>query len=368
NHLIRNLKALVGLGVFLGRPRVQTRAMARLATEVRRQVLDDGGHYERSPSYHVQVLIDVTDVAALVAAQEGSAPRWLTDAQASMRSWLGHMRLPDGGIPLFNDCQPVAAAVIDLLAPGPPAPEGLTLLEPSGYAILRSGARLHVVADVGLPCPDELPAHAHADCLSFVLCVDGVPVIVDTGTSTYEPGVQRQHERSTRAHNTVEVDGADQTEVFGTFRAGRRARPTIHAVDPDPRAPGLTASHDGYRRLAGDVTHRRRWRLHTDALEIADVVEGAGHHRVTSILRFAPSVQVAKSDAGWKAGPLEIDVTAAPVDPNADAWAPGTTPDAWVAERFGVLRPAAVLEATVNHDLPIAITTVLRLGSPTIEP
>ena len=54
--------------------------------------------------------------------------------------------------------------------------------------------------------------------------MDGVPLLVDTGTSTYAPGPVRDYERSTAAHNTVEVDGANSTEVWGAFRAARRAR------------------------------------------------------------------------------------------------------------------------------------------------
>ena len=81
-----------------------------------------------------------------------------------------------------------------------------------------------MLADVGLPCPRELPAHAHADSLGCVAYVDGAPLLVDTGTSGYAPGPARDRERSTAAHNTVELDGTDSTEVWGAFRAGRRAR------------------------------------------------------------------------------------------------------------------------------------------------
>ena len=54
--------------------------------------------------------------------------------------------------------------------------------------------------------------------------VDGEPLLIDTGTSTYAAGAVRDRERSTAAHNTLEVDGRDSTEVWGAFRAGRRAR------------------------------------------------------------------------------------------------------------------------------------------------
>ena len=92
-----------------------------------------------------------------------------------------------------------------------------------------------LLADVGPPCPEELPAHAHADTLGCLVHVDGAPLLVDTGTSTYAPGPVRSYERSTAAHNTAEVDGTDSTEVWGAFRAGRRAR--VHDPSATLSAP-----------------------------------------------------------------------------------------------------------------------------------
>ena len=68
NHLVKNLKALVGLGVFLGDDRLVAHAASHLERQIGVQVLADGGHYERSPSYHCQVLGDLIDVAGLLAA------------------------------------------------------------------------------------------------------------------------------------------------------------------------------------------------------------------------------------------------------------------------------------------------------------
>jgi hypothetical protein len=98
--------------------------------------------------------------------------------------------------------------------------------------------------------------------LSFLLWHDDTPLIVDTATSTYAPGPDRELERSTRAHNTVVVDGQDSTEVWGAFRAGRRARVTIGEAAYLPAAGTATAharliaSHDGYRWLPGAPSHR----------------------------------------------------------------------------------------------------------------
>ncbi len=344
NHLVKNLKALVGLGVFLGDDGLVRRSSRRLAQQVGVQVLADGGHFERSPSYHCQVLGDLIDVGQLLATTGHPPVDGLDEAVSGMRRWLGAMLLPDGDVPLFNDCTLVGRERLALLEPAPRPDERLVVLQPSGYVVMCPGPRLHLVADVGPPCPPELPAHAHADCLSFELAVDGLRTVVHTGTSTYAPGERRQFERSTRAHNTVEVDGADQSEVWGTFRVARRARPTLHRAVGDGDGPiEVTASHDGYRRLEGRPVHTRTWRVTADEVEIVDRVDGEGLHQV--------AVRVHLADAGgplaaWCGGRNRIEKTDLPVP---------------LARGFGALEPGQAVEWRVEGPLPIELQTRLQL-------
>jgi uncharacterized heparinase superfamily protein len=291
NHLVKNLKALAGLGVFLGDDDLVLVARSHLARQVEVQILADGGHYERSPSYHCQVLGDLIDVAELLRLAGAGEIVGADAAIARMRQWLGDMLLPDGDVPLFNDCELIGKRRLRVLAPAPRRAGAVSVLLPSGYVVVRPSSRIHFVMDVGPPCPSGLPAHAHADCLSFELVVDGRRVVVDTGTSTYVAGRLRHHERSTAAHNTVEVDGYDQTEVWGTFRAARRAEPLLEDVrEGFDGAVEIRASHDGYERLKGRPRHRRIARVSAQSVELVDEVDGAGTHRVVARLHLADGV------------------------------------------------------------------------------
>lgn len=351
NHLIKNLKALLGLGVFLGEDRLAAVGRRGLGAQLAVQVLDDGGHYERSPSYHCQVLGDLIDVDRLAASAEMPPVPGIGEAIGEMRRWLGAMLLPDGDVPLFNDCTLVGTDRVRALGPARPAPgEPVTVLQPSGYVVVRRG-RLHLVADVGPPCPPNLPAHAHADTLSFELAVDGKRLIVDSGTSTYAAGPRRLVERSTAGHNTVEVDGADSTEVWGVFRAARLAAARLEWVRVDGSRSVVTASHDGYRRLRGRPTHRRRWEVGDAIIVVHDDVVGSGTHRAVFRLYATPGVPVvARRDGAATVGPATVRTTADLV-----------LSDAEVASGFGRCAPTTVLSVTWAGMLPFGLQTTFTL-------
>ena len=96
----------------------------------------------------------------------------------------------------------------------------------SGYYAVNDFAREDfLIVDAGPVCPDYLPAHAHADMLNYELVIRGRRVIVDSGVYEYQAGAWRDYFRSTRAHNTVEINRENQSEVWSSFRVARRARP-----------------------------------------------------------------------------------------------------------------------------------------------
>ncbi len=367
NHLLKNLKALYGLGVFLHIEALVASAQRRLVRELAVQVLPDGGHYELSPSYHCQVLGDLVDIAELLAAAGRPAVPELDDAIDRMRTWLGAVLMPDGDVPMLNDCEPVPPERIAALAPhdAPDAP--LTILADSGYVVVRRGP-FHLVADVGQPGPEDLPAHAHADTLSFELAVDDRRTVVDAGTSEYGSGPRRRFERSTAAHNTVEVDDTDSSEVWGAFRVGRRARATLERADDARGVVVVTASHDGYRHLDGSPVHRRTWVIDDRTVTITDHVTGTGRHRVAHRLTFPAAVA---RDAGsrQRREPAEGAIEGLTIDGPRVQGASDPAPSAsWRASEhargFGVLAPADTRELVVDGELPLTIETTLTAGAP----
>ncbi len=354
NHLIKGLKALAGLAVFFADERLLRLALRRLAGQLTTQVLPDGGHYERAPAYHCQVLADLIDVADLLRAAGRAPAGELTAAIERMQQWLGVVLTPDSQVPMLNDGYPVDRELLAVLRP-PPPPAGRLLVLPATGLVRALAGGWHLLADVGPPGPNSLPAHAHADTFGCLLHVDQTPLLVDTGTSTYEPGLVRRHERSTAAHNTVQVDEADSTEVWGVFRAGRRARVSGLAVHADASRITCAAAHDGFRGLRGRPRHHRRWSLTSDGLRVDDRITGRGRHEAVVRWQLAPGsvVRVTGSTAlvTAAAGAFLVAVT-------ATGGALLTAGTGQVAAGFGSTVDAPVLTCRVDAALPIRVSTV----------
>ena len=271
NHVIRNARALIVGGAAFGDSALLERGTALLERELPEQVLPDGGHYERSPAYHLLVLRDLLEI------REASGVPELDDTINRMLRFSAGIARPDGRPALFNDGGLDIAPLLEL----PPPVEGLALFPDTGYAVIRT-PRIWLAFDCGAPSPDFLPAHAHADALSFQLWVDGRPVVVDPGTYTYEPGADRDWFRGTRSHSTVAVDG-DQFELWGAFRSGRLPQVELLEASETELVAGVTGRTG--------VRHVRRLRLRESELVIEDELEGARQSTIESSLQFAPGVE-----------------------------------------------------------------------------
>ena len=310
NHLLANAKALVMGGLFFTGPEAERWRAAGwriLEPQLARQFLGDGGHEERSPSYHALLTEDLLDLINLGRRARYRPAEALVPTATRALAWLATMTRPDGCWPLFNDAAqevaPDTGALIDyadalgIVQPPAPAP-GLTSLSPSGYH-RWTGPIYQAWIDAAALGPDHNPGHGHADVLTFELFAHGHPLIVDTGVSTYDAGQRRACERSTAAHNTVELGGRSQAELWGSFRVGRRPR----VVDAVTTPTSLSAAHTGY----APAIHARAFTFAPDRLTIEDHIRRRrAAPDAVARLHFAPGVPVTLDRGAARAGPLAI--------------------------------------------------------------
>ncbi len=302
NHLLANASALLHAGLYFHgeEPRAWWECGLRILTrELSEQVLADGGHFELSPMYHATVLADLLDLVNLFQAFGVAEPAGWRTLLARMQGWLETMTHPDGEIGFFNDAAcgiaPTARETAAYAARlGLPASAGrsaeLTALGSSGYIRAEAGVAV-LLCDCAPVCPDYLPAHAHADTLSFELSLRGARILVNSGVSQYGADAERLRQRGTAAHNTVVIDNEDSSEVWGGFRTARRARVRHCSASASPSPLTIEAAHDGYRRLPGHNEHMRRWRLTAQSLQIEDHISGP-YRTAQAFFHLHPSVEV----------------------------------------------------------------------------
>lgn len=283
NHLFANAKALVFAGLFFEGSEADEwlrTGLRILEREIPEQLLPDGGQFELSPMYHalaVEDMLDLVNVAEVYGRQD-LVQAW-RQPLPSMLAWLETLSHPDGQIAFFNDAAfgiaPANAELRDygwrlgLEAGASILP--VRYLQPSGYLRMSAG-QFVLIADLGRIGPDYLPGHAHADTLSFELSIGAQRVFVNSGTSEYGAGLERQRQRGTAAHNTVIVAGENSSEVWAGFRVGRRARPQNVVIEPYDTMSRAKASHDGYRYLPGRPVVTRCFELDETRLVVTDHV------------------------------------------------------------------------------------------------
>ena len=309
NHLFSNAKALVYAGLFFSSKECEIwlkKGLKIIKDELNEQVLDDGGNFERSPMYHAIFLEDILDLINISrvypkAIQEQQVDEWIKIAN-SMLGWLDTMIHPDGEISLFNDAAKGIAPNLDELKRYAQRLgvdyssirfNKVTHLQDSGYIRLTSNDAV-ILLDVALIGPDYLPAHAHADTLSFEFSLFKQRLLVNGGTSEYKISPIRNYERSTKAHNTVAVNNKNSSEVWSQFRVARRAYPFDLKIEELENLVNISCAHDGYKRLTGKPIHRRNWQFFESSLVIKDHVEGS-FKNAYAYFHFHPSVTIVKN-------------------------------------------------------------------------
>jgi len=167
----------------------------------------------------------------------------------------------------------------------------------SGFYLLQSeksstSDRMSVLFDCGQLGFGPIAAHGHADALSFTLKAFGEDILIDPGTYDYFTYPQwRNYFKSTLAHNTLEVDGQNQSMILGLFLWGKRATARCLKWQPSDNGCLVQGEHDGYSRLDDPVLHRRTLQLDGDLrhLRIIDEILAKGQHTIRLAFHISPT-------------------------------------------------------------------------------
>jgi hypothetical protein len=290
NHLLENSFSLLFGAFYFSNHLLYNKAYKLLKNELNEQVLNDGAHFELSTMYHQIMLDRALDCINLLQnnhqfANQNELYSLLCSKVPAMLGWLQQMTFSNGDIPLVNDTAISIAPTtseLELYAKTLGIKSLKLPLKDCGYRMFH-GNDFELLVDYGVPGPNYIPGHAHADIFSFILYVHGKPLIVDTGTSTYDAGKIRSFERSTAAHNTVKVNGIEQSETWGAFRMGRRTNPIITSDTSE----SVAGYHTGFK----PNTHLREFVKGENSFRIIDNVLGPDHNAI-AYLHFTPDTKI----------------------------------------------------------------------------
>jgi hypothetical protein len=340
-------------------------AVAALHQNLVDDVLPDGVQRERSTHYHHVVLRSL--VGLLVNARRFAIPLPAGFEARLERAceFSLHCHRPDGSIPALSDSD--SGRYLDLLEAaghlldrpdftyvatgggrGEPPRTTSASFPDGGYFVQRSGwggsARpianeRYLIFDCGAIGDG---GHGHYDALNVEIAAEGAPIVIDPGRYTYcdDPPHWRRWFKGTAAHNTVTVDGLDQTPY-------RRGKPKGGAAQARLRqratAPGLDVLWGEVMSPTYDVVHRRRILfVGNEYWLIEDELDAEGPHRYDLRFHLTTDQQRVRLDAtaaGWCARTARASLIFC-----GDATA--RVEDGWVSAEYGVKHAAPVVTFT----------------------
>jgi Heparinase II/III-like protein/Heparinase II/III N-terminus len=351
NHLLENGFSLLFGAYYFRDEGFYKKSRRILFDELNEQILNDGAHFELSPMYHQIILFRLLDSINLLKNNlwnhNDDLLIFLEEKARKMLGWIKIVTFSNGEIPMVNDSAVgIAPNTFALLHYGKRL--GIesepVFLSDSGYRMIRE-QDFELFIDIGNIGPDYIPGHAHSDTFNFILYVKGFPVIVDRGISTYNRNLQRIIERSTESHNTVRINELEQSEVWASFRVGRRAK----VINVNEQKTEISAVHNGYHHLG--IYHQRTWKWEERKIKIIDSI--LGEPRITSCIayfHFHPDVNIQVMNNLITAGNVALSFT-----PNSSH----SLEDYDFAKGFNVTKTAKRLRVSFTKTLEttIIITT-----------
>ncbi len=290
-----------------------------LVKNIQSDLQPDGVHCEQSTDYHHLVLKNYLWIKKLACLNHIEMPEPFDQLVKKALEFSVYSHRPDGMIPALSDGD--SRCFLDLLHQGyelyggddllyvasqgtkgqPPATRSKGFAD-SGYYILRSGwgerddvyqDERYLIFDCG---PLGAGNHGHLDLLSFEASAYGKPLIVDPGRYTYDesgPINWRARFRGTASHNTVLVDGRNQTRY-----EWKKNRFKISGPDPEHTLvafvsePGLDYLHGIARSHEYPVVHERTVLfIGGEYWVIMDFLTAQEFHKYDLLFHLSPAAQ-----------------------------------------------------------------------------
>ena len=121
-------------------------------------------------------------------------------------------------------------------------------LKQSGYFIY-SNKNYKLIFRSGGVSANSIPAHQHANTLSFELSNKTGKILSNSGISTYENCPLRLYERGSLCQNTISINNLNTMDVWKSFRVGKRPIVKSGLIKNRERKITFFAEHNGFSRI-----------------------------------------------------------------------------------------------------------------------
>lgn len=368
NHTIAECAGLVYAGILF--PEMKDAALwletglSILEAEASHQILPDGGGVEQSFWYHLFVLDLYGLVAALLTSRLHTVPLSIEDALERGRNFLGNLGTAPGNLPAVGDGDSgfALSRYLNLGWQGSSIKKAsLVTFNDAGYTIIRCSARpgLKLLMDHGNLGKPPSYGHGHADALSVIVRLGGKELLTDSGTYTYtgDP-LWRNYFRSTRAHNTVCIDGLDQSRQETAFLWSHPFHAELlDSIEGNDGEVRLLARHDGYLHVG--VTHWRSVIVKPSGVVwILDYLDGTGEHECE--LNWHLDAKVTWRDGAYiaelESGSVVMEILGGELAVASGQMKPII---AWKSDCYGCKKPSTAITCKYQGSLPHEFMTVV---------
>lgn len=266
--------------------------------ELNKQILNDGGHYERSPSYHLYLLNDLVNLIEYLeknTLHNDKLIKFVLSKIILMNNWSLHILHEDLNVPFFNDSNfNKDLNILKLMDKikilklkfryqiSKTHNNSFIQLKDTGYYIYTND-NFKLISSMSNVIPNFQPGHAHANTLSFELSLNSHRLFVNSGVNTYNYNRNRLFQRSTAAQNTIEINNKNSSDVWGSFRVGKRAKISNFFSKISKKSVSFGSTHNGYSTIFNKLLHRREFNIGNDYVIIYDEILGSFNK---AILRF----------------------------------------------------------------------------------
>ena len=404
NHRLLEALSLFASGIYFPELSIskhwKEKSFRIIINEIERQVHHDGVHAEQSMFYHQICTTHFFKFFILCRKSKTALPSRFEPRLQAMIDYIISAEKPDGTHPMIGDGDMLvscdrehweAREMISCYKNSYYGPLDRELIDDNGWfpiytkpterknkdysktSVFQKGGHIFFKDDIGqylfFNCGHfgytPFPHHGHSDALSVEICLNHETITMDAGGYAYRDDPIRHFVRSTAAHNTVMVDGRDQSETSGIFKVGKTAATKIVKWQINEHFDMALGTHEGYLPV---IHYRKIWLLKNGwkTFIVRDDIRGPGEHQIDVRYHLSPDIvhkQIANNkvlfykDATY-VGSMECYCPLGPISIVTNSNSDKNFPVSIISRKTGHYISSQLLSMQPDWHLPVSVITI----------